>query len=271
MKPVLTSTLIRVGAAILAVTALSASVAGWLALNVIDTTLTLIPGISRTAEPSGDLLDAIEITLDEVRATLGDVSEITDQVADSTSEAAAVIDEIATLTTGQIPDSLTALQETMPALIDTATVIDNTMSALSFIGVDYDPDEPLDQALREVETQLDGLPETISDQGARIGALVDDIRQTGTETGLISGRLETIDAGLGDAAATIEDYRQAIDDLGLVGDVGTEIAAAVPAARVALLLLALSGIALAFLGWKVARRFETAEPGLPSNDTEPLD
>lgn len=269
MKPVLTSTLIRVGAVILAVTALSASVAGWLALNVIDTTLTVIPGISRTTEPSGDLLDAIEVTLDEVRATLGDVSGITDQVADSTSEAAAVIDEIATLTTGQIPDSLTALQETMPALIDTANVIDNTMSALSFLGVDYDPDEPLDEALREVEAQLDGLPETISDQGARIGALVDDIRQTGTETGLISGRLETIDAGLGDAAATIDDYRQAIDDLGLVGDVGTDIAAAVPAARVALLVLALSGVALAIIGWKVAGRFESVEPGVPATTPQP--
>ena len=149
-----------------------------------------------------------------------------------------------------------------PALIDTANVIDNTMSALSFIGVDYDPDEPLDEALREVEAQLEGLPETISDQGARIGALVDDIRLTGTETGLISGRLDAIDAGLADAATTIDDYRQAIDDLGLVGDVGTDIAAAIPAARVALLVLALSGVALAIIGWKVAGRFEAVEPGV---------
>ena len=262
MKPVLTSTLIRAGAVILAITALSASAAGWLALNVIDTTLTLIPGISRTAEPSDDLLDAIEVTLTEVRGTLEDVAGITDQVADSTTEAAAVIDEIAILTTGQIPDSLTALQETMPALIDTANVIDNTMSALSFLGVDYDPDEPLDEALREVEARLDGLPETISDQGARIGDLVDEIRLTGTETGLISGRLDAIDAGLADAETTIDDYRQAIDDLGLVGDVGTEIAASVPAARVALALLALSGIGLAVIGWKIARRFEAVESRL---------
>lgn len=256
MKSARTSTLVRFGAVMLAITALSASAAGWLALNVVDSTLTLVPGISQTAEPSEDLLDAIEVTLTEVRGTLEDVAAITDQVADSTTEAAAVIEEIAILTTGQIPDSLTALQETMPALIDTANVIDNTMSALSFIGVDYDPNQPLDEALLDVEAQLEGLPETISEQGVRIGDLVDDIRLTGTETGLISGRLEAIDAGLADAEATIDDYRQAIDDLGLIADVGSGVESSIPAARVALVVLALSGLGLAFVLWTLARRFE---------------
>lgn len=260
MKTSLTSTLVRLGSAILAVTALSASIAGWLALNVIDTTLTLVPGISQTAEPSDDLLDAVDQALVEVRATLEVVGGITDRVADSTDDAAAIMDEIAVLSTGQIPDTLTALQETMPALIDTARVIDDTMQTLSFLGVDYSPDEPLDEALRQVETQLEGLPETIAEQGARIEDLVEELRLTGSDTALIGARLEAIDGNLADAEATIDDYRQAVDDLGLVGDVGTEIAAAVPAARVALALLALSGVALAVIGWTIAGRFEAIEP-----------
>jgi hypothetical protein len=260
MKPILTSTLVRLGSAILAVTALSASVAGWLALNVIDTTLTLVPGISQTAEPSDDLLDAVDQALVEVRATLEVVGGITDRVADSTDDAAAIMNEIAVLSTGQIPDALTALQDSMPALIDTANVIDNTMQTLSFLGVDYDPDKPLDDALREVETQLDGLPETIAEQGDRIQDLVEEIRLTGSDTALIGARLEAIGGNLADAEATIDDYRQAVDDLGLVADVGTEIAAAVPAARVALVLLALSGVAMGIIGWTIAGRFQELDP-----------
>ncbi len=269
MKPILTSTLIRLAAVILAVTSLAAAASGWLALNVIDTTLTLLPGVSSTAEPSEDLLDAIELTLAEVRTTLDDVALITDRVADSTTEAAAVIDEVATLTTGQIPDSLAALEDTMPALIDTANVIDDTMSALSFLGVSYDPDQPLDDALRQVQTRLDGLPETIAAQGETIGELVDDIERIGTDTATVSGRLEAIDTGLADAEATIDDYRRAISDLGVVSDVGTDIAAAVPAARVTLILLAVSGLSLASLGWIIARRFElpvAVTPALVAGD-----
>lgn len=250
----LITTLIRAGSILLALATLSAVTAGWVALNVLDAALTITPTLSTAASPSEDLLASVDDTLTELRTTLEVVASITDSVAASTSDVVVVVEEVADLSTGQIPAALSSLEASLPALIDTADVIDSTMRTLSIFGVQYEPAMPLDDAFREVQTQLEGLPETIAEQGVRLEALVSEIEQTGIETGTLSSRVLAIEENLMDAQSTIADYRVAIG--GLTGLAGTEsrISTAIPIARVSLVVLALSGLALAGIGWAIGGR-----------------
>lgn len=53
-----------------------------------------------------------------------------------------------------------------------AGAIDGTLRALSFVGVDYDPDTPFDDSLRTVESALAELPQDLRDQAQSLRDLV---------------------------------------------------------------------------------------------------
>lgn len=63
-----------------------------------------------------------------------------------------------------VADSLETAVETLPGLTSTAGVVDTTMRALSLVGVDYDPEVPLDQSLADMEESLTPVPGQIRAQ-----------------------------------------------------------------------------------------------------------
>lgn len=256
MLHVTTATLVRIGAIVLAIATLVAAIGGWVGLDVIETSLTLAPEVSEAGEPSRGLIAVVDETLDEVRAGLQTLESITDRVVASTEEAADVLDEVATLSTGRIPDALASLEAALPALIETAAVIDNTMRTLSVLGVDYQPQVPLDEAFGEVQTQLEGLPETISQQGQSLHTLVEEMRSTGTETELLSSQIDTIERNLADTQLTLNDYRGAVDNLGRLAELSDQIERSIPVGRVALAVLAVSGLILGAIGWNLGGRLK---------------
>lgn len=249
-----TATLVRIGAVVVAFASVVAAIGGWVGLDVIETSLTLAPELGEAGEPSQGLVAAVDETLNEVRGGLQTLQSITDQVAASTEEAADVLDEVGALSTGRIPDALASLEAALPALIDTASVIDNTMRTLSVLGVDYRPQVPLDEAFGDVQTQLDGLPETINQQGENLQTLVEEMRGMGTETGLLSGQIDTIERNLADTQVTLSDYSQAVDSLGRLTELSDQIEASIPVGRAALVALALSGLILGAIGWHLGSR-----------------
>ncbi|HEX2155084.1 MAG TPA: hypothetical protein VHL52_14055 [Acidimicrobiia bacterium] len=257
MPNISTSALVRSGALALAIAAIASAVAGWIGLGVIDATLTLAPEAASAAGPSENLTEVVDDTLSEVRTALVTLGSITDQVAASTDEAANVVEEVADLSTGQIPATLASLEEALPALIDTAAVIDETMRTLSFLGVDYEPQVPLDEAFQEVQSELDGLPEQINEEGERLAALVAEIRTTGTDTGLLADQITTIEASLAEAQAQIGTYGDAIDGLDRFSEVSRQLIGAIPIARIALIVLAVCGLLVGAMGWNLANRLST--------------
>lgn len=249
-----TATLVRIGAIVLAIATIVAAIGGWVGLDIIEASLTIAPELQEAGEPSRGMVEALDETLDQVRGGLQTLESITDRVAASTGEASDVLDEVAALSTGRIPDTLTSLEEALPALIDTAAVIDSTMRTLSVLGVDYQPQVPLDEAFRDVQSQLEGLPESLSTQGQNLQALVEDLRTTGEETELLAGQIDTIERNLAETQLTLADYGSAIDSLGELTEVSDRIETALPVGRVALAILAVAGLILGAIGWNLGSR-----------------
>lgn len=254
MKNLSTPALVRLGAVVVTVAALAGGLGGWVTLDVVEATAAVAPDLRQIGDPSSDLITSVDATLEEVQGSLTTLADVVGRVGTSSGDAAAVMAEVAALSTDRIPATLAALQEALPALVDTAAVIDETMRTLSVLGVDYRPQVPLDDALRDVETQLEGLPESIRGQGEKLEALADEIRTTGADAELLTGRIDAIAQNLDDARATLDDYQTALGDLDRLSDLGDRVTSLMPVARIALVVMALTGVALGTTGWQMSNR-----------------
>lgn len=249
-----TAVLLRIASVVVFLSTLAAAVGGWVGLGIVESALALAPELGRAAEPSENVVDAVDETLEEVGSGLRTLGSITDQVASSTDEAADVVEEIADLSSGRIPDALSSLEAALPALIDTAAVIDDTMRTLSILGIDYRPQVPLDEAFSDVQTQLDDLPETLRLQGENLDTLGGEMRSTGAETSLLTDQIHGIEESLAETQLTLDEYAVALEGLGQLAEHTDRIHAALPLGRAALAVLAASGLILGLVGWALSNR-----------------
>lgn len=249
-----TRALIRSAAMLFAVVTAAAGVAGWLALEMVAATVEIAPGLDDATEPSERLLDVIDSTLSDVRESLSVVSGVSVELGESTESVAQVVDDVADLTTGRIPDTLRALETSLPGLIDTARVIDDALRTLSLVGVQYDPAVPFDEALADVQRQLEGLPDSITADGERLRDLAPRIRTAGENSRRLVSSIEEIDADLAAAQEVVGDYQGTVEDLRGLRTVAGDVEVLIPVARVALVALFVSGIGSTVIVWMIAGR-----------------
>jgi len=169
--------------------------------------------------------DRVELAISTSSETLAGVEEA---VGDSSIELEAMAqtgEELGRVLTEEVPAALEAVRAALPGLEDSARVLDRTMRALSLVGVDYDAEVPLDQAVAGIDASLATIPETLRSQSERFKGTVvamdalaiqtgDVARQVG-EVGLaMSGLSDTVDA----ARESSREARNLIDRLNrLVG------------------------------------------------------
>lgn len=245
-------TLIRIASAFFALAALSAAGLAWFGLDVVEASVSLTP--TTAVSPTRDLLDSTQQTVSELRTTLGVVSRTTDDVATSTDDLIDTLGGVTDVLENQIPPALTAVQSSLPALIDTAAVVDQSMRALARLGVPYNPQVPFDQALAQVQLQLEGLPQAIEEQGANIDALLPVIRRSGQNMGDLTGRIHEIEASLGDAQTALVGYETTLNDFETASDRAAELVSFVPVARLGAIILALASLAVSGAAWLASDR-----------------
>lgn len=127
-----------------------------------------IESLAQALSETTAALETVETSLAVGSATLTDMAGVTAQLGSVVSE--------------DVPASLDAVHQAMPQLIATAGVLDNTMRALSLFGVDYNPAEPLDEALLRVDSELAALPAELRSQTEELDAVVAGIDGFGAET-----------------------------------------------------------------------------------------
>ena len=179
--------------------------------------LRLLGGLDAAVRDSIALTaDALEVVDRSVEVTEGAVGSLTDalgsteaaarQVATGVGDAVGVLDATADLTEGEIAASLQEVEDALPALIEVAEVIDGTLSALSNVGVDYDPDEPFDDSLRAIQREVDGLPEALRTQAQLVREASSSLAGVRRATLAIADDLARLEAALRDARGLMEEY-----------------------------------------------------------------
>lgn len=195
-------------------------------------------------------LEALEETAGVLRGTLAEVSEALRDVQQTLADSSVTMTQLAKLTGDvgdvvamDIPESLSAVNEAMPPLIATAGVIDATMRVLRFIGVDYDPDQPLDDALAAIEEQLASIPPTLEAQGILFEGVADGLAEFGGDSLDVAADLAAIRSSLAGSGLLLEEYVAVAGEAArLISDLSDRLETQ---ARIAQVLMGVLGLAVA--------------------------
>ncbi len=175
---------------------------GWqAATRSIEVTKEAVESVALTTAAIDSAFSIAEEGLATVEVTVGGAST-------SIVELAAVMADLADMVGNEIPASVEAIEATMPGLVDTAAVIDQTMRTLASFGVDYDPDQPLDQALAEVERSLAVIPDQLRIQRPVLAKASEDLVAFATQSLGISREVGNLAIRLGEVSRLVAAYRE---------------------------------------------------------------
>lgn len=225
-----------------AIGALVAGVAGWIvsdrAVRTLEDTIEPMAGIVINV---AETIDASKVMVSRTTEAIDSIERATRSTARTLESVGGIIDETAILVGEDLAEGLDSAVGTLPGLIDTSRVIDRTMRALSLVGVDYDPEIPLDESLTNLEQSLSPLPDQMRDQVSMLQAVGADVSQISADAGalaavLLEARIDMMEAerilksaaeNAANAVASIETIEQDLstyDTLGKVVVVAVTIA-----------------------------------------------
>ena len=247
-----TSLALRIAAVCIALLSLSGAAVGWIVLTAVERAGSSAVVSSTTFDTLDRTIDVTIDTTSTVATALDDLERLTALVATSSTTTADFVGGVAELTSERIPESLRAVEDSLPGLIAAGGVVDDTLSALSLLGVDYDPEVRFDTALRRVDASLDGLGSDVEAQGRQLSELVPEVRAVGaTATDLGTRIVDTRDR-LVEAEGVLLEYRTILQDTrSAVRSVATPVRM-VPLARVLLVVATVAGLGVAGASWAVA-------------------
>ncbi len=259
-------TLLRVSGVLVAIIVTATGLLAW----TFGGAMVAAGDVARTLPEATEQLDTTtEATLrviGAVRIALTDLDDVANQVATGADRAATGLEGVAAMTTNELPESIEAIQAALPGLIEAGAVIDRSMRSLALFGVEYSPEIPFDEALRDLESTLDGVPAELRAQGRRLEGLAPTIGSIGSATEELSGSLTQIDLALSQAATSLEGWRQSTETLASAGaPFETMSAIAGPLWRGLIVLAVVAGWGLAWVLWLASRRLASyPTPGYPA-------
>ena len=130
-----------------------------------------------------ETLVLIKSSIADVNAVVTTAETTADNLAQSVSDTRPLLNQIGVVASEQVPDNLETIQEAFPGLEQVAGVIDRTLVTLnSFrideeifgfnfqydLGIDYEPEIPFDQSVRDLSEGLEGIPESLRAMDAYI-------------------------------------------------------------------------------------------------------
>ncbi len=221
-------------------------VLGWV---IVDTVLARLEGPVRLSVAT---LDAIEETLGVVDSVTTQLQEVLftaggslDAVSDTAAESTGSLEALADFLDGDLVTNIEAIQGTMPAAIQAAGAIDSTLRALSLLGVDYDPEQPFDEALMAIDAALEGLPGQLSAQAGAVRDLVPSAERFSADAATIAASMTAMGEDLEQSGELLESYRASVDEArGIIEDTESSFSTNVWMIRGLVLMAGITGIAL---------------------------
>lgn len=197
--------------------------------------------LETTSETTTTAIDTLSLAEDGMLE-----AELALQAAgDGLSQLNEVMREMAFVLAGEVPSTLEAVAASFPAMIDTARVIDRTMEALSFLGVEYAPEVPLDESLNDVEEQIVPLAAELRAQAIPLAEAAVQIGVVGDSVETVGARVADITTQLSGSRDLVQAYEQAASEASaLIADLRSRLDSQVLLARVLLVTLGLAALVL---------------------------
>lgn len=185
-------------------------VAVFFGLRLVDRTGdTLTRSLSLTADAVETIEETIAVSADSIELAGDGLETLTDSVAgaqQSFVNAGQLLDDTADALATDVPDSIEAIRATMPALIRSAELLDGALGALSFVGVDYAPETPPADSLRNVETGLTEVADRLRAGAGQLDTVGDNFSGLSADAVTLTSTLEDLTTNLERADAVLDGY-----------------------------------------------------------------
>lgn len=223
---------------------LAVAVVGWwlvgAARDAADVSLALTAQTLETLDASVALSAQTVATLDD---GLGDVQRATASAGAALGRGEELLAASAELTGTQLADAVAAADRSLPAVERVAGVIDTTLRALDAlpVGPAYDPDQPFDQSIRDLQAALGPVPGELRAQADLLEELSASVGSAGRDAAAIAEDVGAVDASLDEASRLLASYAASGAEAGeRVAQARAQARAQAGAARFALVALGLS-------------------------------
>lgn len=202
--------------------------------------------VSRSALLAIDqTIEAVDQVAADTAASLDSASGSVESASTTVEGAVDAIEQLAIFLDEELPATIESIQSSMPAAIQTANAIDGTLSALSFFGVDYDPDEPFGESLAEVNTALSRLPSELSAQSESLRRLTPSAQELADETGALASSMGELTESLDGFSALTESYQTTLAEAEIAIDrTGDSVEATLWMIRALVVGMAIAGVAV---------------------------
>lgn len=224
--------------------ALVGGVVGWVLLGQVgvaledslDLTRETLVALDASAGVASESLEALGASLGALERTAGSLDTAFD-------DGEALLTELSTVVREDVADALAAVDDTLPGLIRVAGTIDGTLATLSSLpfGPSYDPEQSFADALRGLETSLDGLPTRLREQADLIDTSAANLGEVGRGVSALAAELSAFDEALVQSAALLSTYDETIaEGTLLVQEASASVGSQLRWGRAAVVLLALA-------------------------------
>lgn len=214
----------------------------------------LVAGVDETLRSSlaltDDALEALDASVavaDEtvvvVRDGLAGLEETARGLEPSLTRGGTLMSDAADLTGTSVADSLDAVNASLPALTRVAGAIDRTLTAVGQLPFTqgYAPEQPLDTSVRDLETNLAGVPDRLREQAQLLAGAGDDLSAAGGDVTAIADDLAALRTSMEDAEGLLTGYATTAGDArALLADSAADLGRRAALARVAVWALALT-------------------------------
>lgn len=243
---------------------LGAAASSLLAGGIVDQ---LDENLQTSSEVTVDAIEAAEQSVDvlasiveTIRGQSSTVEVALRNTADAVEGSRTAVGSVSDLASGEIPDTLEALADLLPALETAATAVDDTLGALDGlpIGPDYDPEVPLGEAVGQFGNELGDLAEAARTAGSAADSANQDLATAPGDLRALADTVAAFEEDLEDTEMLIDRYDQTLADarrtaLGGLDTVGTSSTWAVVAVVVMSIVFALGQLGLVFIGLALRR------------------
>lgn len=255
-----------------------------LALSVAGTLVSgqIIDDFGEAAENalllSSQSLDTVHDTLVLTRQTLAEVTEGLDTVSvaavnlsDTIDDTQPLLGQVTQVAARDVPDSLEALQTAIPDVAQAAGAIDDTLTILNAfqversifgvpiqfdLGIDYDPESPLNETVLELGQSLDGMPAGLRALEGDLSTASDSLVVIGDNVLAIAEDLEGLNSSVRELEPLVDEYiRLATDTADLVRQTRVALSQQLQTAKLITTLLfvwlGLSQLIPFYLSWEL--------------------
>lgn len=189
-------------------------IGGWVVVDgMVSSADDTVRAASLVVDDVGAATDAAAVSVSSMLAVVEDLETTARSSSRTLTTVDELVSEIGDQASGDIADSLESAVVAMPGLIQTGTLIDRALRALTLVGVDYEPDVPLDVALESLRESLAPLPRQIRDQAVLLEAAGHDLREISQAAGSLAASLLEIRIDLLEADRVVTTAAADVDEV----------------------------------------------------------